>query len=90
MEFLQEHVFGQWRFSRRLFTNGRQEKYNFSEQGIEDMKNIVINFDADRINIVSGLDQETFHNSQDAYVFADGGGFFSTEMPVYRDRKSVV
>ncbi len=89
VEFLQEHVFGQWRFSRRLFTNGRQEKYNFSEQGIEDMKNIVINFDADRINIVSGLDQETFHNSQDAYVFADGGGFFSTEMPVYRMEKNV-
>ena len=33
-ELLREHVFGQWRFTKRISTNGRQEEYNFSEQGI--------------------------------------------------------
>ena len=80
-EFLREHVFGQWRFTERLSTSGRQEEYNFSEQGIEDMKNIVVCLDADRINIVSGLNQGTFADAQDAYAFSDYGGFFQ---PSYR------
>lgn len=88
-EFLREHVFGQWRFTERLSTSGRQEEYNFSEQGIEDMKNIVVYFDADRINIVSGLNQDTFADAQDAYAFSDYGGFFSTELSVYRVRKDI-
>lgn len=88
-EFLREHVFGQWRFSKRIFTNGRGEEYNFSEQGIEDMKNIVVSFDADRVNIVSGLKQETFTNSQDIYVFAEYGGFTTTDSPVYYIKKDI-
>ncbi len=82
-EFLREHVFGQWRFAGRIVTNRRGEKYNFSEQGIEDMKNIVVSLDADCVDIVSGLNQETFTNSQDAYIFAESGGFLTTDLPVY-------
>ena len=89
IEFLQEHVFGQWIFAGRLYANYREEEYNFSEQGIEDMKNIVVYFDADRINIVSGLNQETFADVQDIYAFSDYGGFLSTELPVYRVRKDI-
>lgn len=53
------------------------------------MKNIVVNFGVDRINIVSGLNQETFADVQDIYAFSDYGGFLSTELPVYRVRKDI-
>ena len=53
------------------------------------MKKIVVCFDVDRINIVSGLNQETFADAQDVYAFSDYGGFFSVELPVYRVRKDI-
>ena len=83
-EFLQGHVFGQWRFSKRLFPTGRGDKYNFTGQGMEEMKDIIVSIGPDSVGGISGLHQETFTNPQDISLFAEYGGFSTTNLPVYR------
>ena len=82
-EFLQGHVFGQWRFSKRLFPTGRGDKYNFTGQGMEEMKDIIVSIGPDSVEAISGLHQGTFTNPQDIYLFAYYGGFSTTDLPVW-------
>ena len=89
-EFLEKHVYGEWRFSRRLGTmdDGRGEYPNhplqvdFTEQGAEEMKNIRIYFRKNSVKIVDGLSPATFTNSGDMKLFGREG-FHEVRYPEY-------
>ncbi len=93
-ELLEEHVFGDWRFSRRIGVNndGRVtmgedppngSKVDFSELGVEEMKRIVVHYGRDSAGVAWGIDQSTFTDPVDAEMFGTAGGFQSIIRPSY-------
>lgn len=92
-ELLEEHVFGDWRFSRRIgvVNDGRVAaaedvppgRVDFSEQGVEEMKGIVMHYGRDSAGVAWGIDQTTFTDSADMELFGTAGGFRSIIRPSY-------
>ena len=95
-ELLEKHVFGDWRFSRRIgvrdggiyapgaYYPNHYTEVDFSEQGVEEMKKIVIHYGRDNAGIVDGLNQATFSDAIDMYLFGmDAGGFRNISQPSY-------
>lgn len=88
--FLEEHVYGQWKFSERLFALDESNKnmyynkaFNFSDQGVEIIKDIVISYYEDSVRKVTGAGQTSFSNIQDLYLYAEYGGLNAVRLPVY-------
>lgn len=92
-ELLEEHVFGDWRFSRRIgvvddgwVTSADDipgHKVDFSEQGVEEMKGIVVHYGRDSAGVARGIDQETFTDPADMELFGTAGGFGGVIRPSY-------
>ena len=91
-EFLEQYLYGEWRFNRRILIrdNSLQEypdRYmepNFTDEGVEGMKQLVIHYGKDGVT-ASGLHQSTFTHPNDVRLFAVyGGGFRNVQAPEYR------
>ncbi len=92
--FLEEHLFGQWRFSERLFELDESKNivynttYNISDSGVEELKkNIVLRYDKDWIQFAVPVTQNSFKNAKDMFLFGKNGGFLSIKEPVYTINK---
>ncbi len=92
--FLEEHLFGQWRFSERLFeldeshNTAYNTTYNISDLGSEELKkNIVIHYDKDWIQFAIPVTQNSFTSAKDMFLFGKNGGFLSVKEPVYSIEK---
>ena len=84
-EFLQEHVFGAWSFSKRIIALEENDSVNFTSQGIEKMQNIWIRYDRDSVRRY-GYDERDgtpFSTVEDIYLFAEYGGDKTVWDPVY-------
>ena len=92
-ELLEEHVFGDWRISRRIgvVNDGRVtsaedipgHKVDFSKQGVEEMKGIVVHYGRDSAGVAWGIDQTTFSDPVDMELFGTAGGFGGVIQPSY-------
>lgn len=78
-EFIQEHVLGQWRISKRIKS---LRTGNISAKGVEEMKSLIITYDKDFARI-EGYDQLTFSNPRDVYFYNQCGGNYGLNLPVY-------
>ncbi|MCM1232904.1 MAG: hypothetical protein NC489_22490 [Ruminococcus flavefaciens] len=90
-EFLREHVFGTWSFSRRMIALEEDcaEPVNFSGQGIEEIKeNVVVEYGMSLAGL-SGHTRNTFSATVDMYLFAAYGGMTTVENPVYHIENAV-
>ena len=89
LAFLQEHLFGQWRFVERMIALDAEdpvnkENYNFSDAGVEAIKNqIVIRFSEKMVAFVRQAWPGTFSNPHDLWLYAMSGGFQWTPSPRY-------
>lgn len=88
--FLQEHLYGQWRFAERIvkidednnFTYGA--KPNISDVGVEELKESArILYEDTSVSFTVKIGQNSFTHAQDMYLFANHGGFNWTDNPVY-------
>ena len=92
-ELLEEHVFGDWRFSRRIgvindgWVAAAEDvppgRVDFSKQGVEEMKGIVMHYGRDSAGVAWGIDQTTFTDPADMELFGTAGGFRSIIQPSY-------
>lgn len=89
--FLEEHVYGQWRFSNRIveLDENRNIHYgatsNISDVGVEELKQtVVILYEENLVDFPVKIGQDSFTHAQDMYLFAGYGGFSSTVKPVYK------
>jgi len=94
IEFLEKHLFGQWRFSERLYSldessnNRYNTTYNISDIGVEELKKyLVIAYEKDWIDFPVRMQQTTFSNARDMFLFGRNGGFYSIRNPVYSIEK---
>lgn len=82
--FLNEHLFGSWSFSRRLISLeecGQEGDFSsLAEKGLEDLW---ITFERDFISI-KGYDADTFSNVYDVYLFTEYGGNTMPNQRVYQ------
>lgn len=88
-ELLQDYIFGQWRFSKRLIAL-EESTYgeNFSEQAIEEMKDFIVTYD-EKFVLASGYDQKTFSNRKDILLYTEFGGDSEVNLPVYHVERNV-
>lgn len=88
--FLREHLFGVWRVSERLIALDEGYRYtsNFSEQGVEELKDFVIEYKEDFVRSV-GYDQNTFSNPEDVFLYTEYGGNYAVNLPVYHVERDV-
>lgn len=84
-KFLQKHVFGTWYFSERMIAleEGYENIANFSEQGIEEIKENAFTEYNKSFAGISGHTRNTFSVASDIYLFAAYGGMTSVKYPVY-------
>ena len=78
-EFLKEHVLGEWRFSQLLDGSLGQDFGTWEGDGME---NLQIVFDENYTKI-KGYHQETFPNTEDAYIFTEIMNDIEVNFPVY-------
>lgn len=84
---LDRHLYGQWVFTERLL---ELEEYqgvedwnsNFSDQGVEEMKKIVINYDETEVYAYYN-GQSAFWDTKDMYLYMIYGGVNPVSHPVY-------
>lgn len=89
--FLEEHVYGQWRFSNRIVELDENNNIfygatsNISDVGVEELKRtVVICYEEDWVDFPVKIGQNSFTHAQDMYLFAAYDGFASTMNPVYK------
>lgn len=88
--FLEEHVYGQWRFSNRIVEIDQNNHYygvtsNISDVGVEELKQtVVILYGENSVDFPEKIKQNSFTHAQDMYLFAAYDGFASTMNPVYK------
>lgn len=89
--FLEEHVYGQWRFSNRIVELDENNNIhygatsNISDVGVEELKRtVVICYDEGWVGFPVEIGQDSFTHAQDMFIFAAYGGFSSTINPVYK------
>lgn len=89
--FLEEHLYGDWRFSDQILTlsetDRKEEKSNFSYIGREIVKEYIwVLWEEDEIQILSAFlsGSDFFSNTQDPYLVGIYGGFEEEGELVYR------
>ena len=88
--FLQEHLYGQWRFSERIIKIGGDHNFqngmepNISDVGATQLKKSVrLYYDERSVEFTVEIGQNSFTYPQDMYLFAAHGGFSWSRSPVY-------
>ena len=88
--FLQEHLYGQWRFSERIIridednNNDYGAVANISYVGVAQLKKSVrLYYGEDAVYFTEEIGQDSFTYPQDMYLFAAHGGFCWSRNPVY-------
>lgn len=88
--FLQEHLYGQWRFSERIMridednNNHYGTVANISYIGVAQLKKSVrLYYGEDAVYFTEEIRQNSFTYPQDMYLFAAHGGFCWSRNPVY-------
>ena len=88
--FLQEHLYGQWRFSERIIKIGEDNNFqngtesNISDAGVAQLKKSVrLYYGEDAVEFTVDIGQNSFTYPQDMYLFAAHGGFSWSRNPVY-------
>lgn len=73
-QFLKAHVYGTWRFVERIWMpDTEDEKYNFTAQGVEEIKNrLVLEIRDDEIWL-DNFSNNDFEDTDDFYLFVKGG-----------------
>lgn len=89
--FLEEHIYGQWRFSNRVIeldennNNYYGATSNISDVGVEELKQtVVILYEEESVGFSVMIGQDSFSHAQDMYLFAAYGGFSCTINPIYK------
>ena len=89
--FLEEHVYGQWRFSNRVIELDENNNIyygaapNISDVGVEELKQtVVIFYDESSVDFAVKIGQDSFSYAQDMFLYAAYGGFSSTMKPIYK------
>lgn len=85
-KFLQEHIFGQWQYSKWLSPSNSGS--NFTEQGIEEMKEVTISYDENFVT-VNGYEMDTFSDANDIACFLWYGGKNEVNLPVYHVERDI-
>ena len=92
--FLEEHIYGQWRFSNRIveMDEDNNNHYgaisNISDVGVEELKQtVVVAYEDDCVWFPIKIGQNSFTYAQDMYLFAAHGGFLWTRKPIYKINK---
>ena len=91
--FLRQHLFGKWRFFKRILALRSSEEYfddssNFSVRGVEEIKKVSIIFDAKSVS-KEGYDQNTFSKGKDIELFTGYDTYTEVNMPVYHVDRDV-
>lgn len=88
--FLEEHLFGQWRFAERIVSIDEDNNIvygvtpNISDMGMEELKrDVLILYEEDSVQFPIEINQNSFTYAQDMYLFAAYGGFCWADNPVY-------
>lgn len=88
--FLEEHIYGQWRFADRIVELDQNNNIhnggisNISDVGVEELKRtVVICYEDDCFWCPGDIGQNTFSYAQDMYLFGMYNGFSWTKDPVY-------
>lgn len=88
--FLEDYVFGQWRFVEQIFSLDESENShynttsNFSDIGVEELKsNVVIYLSINSIETVQGTGQNTLSNAKDFYLYFMWSGLNWSSHPQY-------
>lgn len=84
---LDRHLYGQWVFTERLqevekYRGIEDWKTNFSMQGVEEMKNVVISYEKTEVYGYH-YEQSTFKDAGDMYLYMIYGGANPVAFPVY-------
>lgn len=94
LAFLKEHLFGQWRFSERVFAldDSKSILYdttsNISKEGQEELKkSVVLCYQDDYVDFPVRIGQNSFTNARDMFLFGAYGGFQWVRNPIYRIEK---
>lgn len=89
--FLEEHIYGQWRFSNRIVEVDENNNIdygaiaNISDVGVEELKKtVVIAYEEDVVWFPVEIGQTSFSYAQDMYLFAAHGGFLWSRNPIYK------
>lgn len=89
--FLEEHIYGQWRFSDRIIEIDENNNIdygaiaNISDVGVEELKKtVVIAYEEDVVWFPVEIGQNSFSYAQDMYLFAAHGGFLWSINPIYK------
>lgn len=89
--FLEEHIYGQWRFANRVVEiddnnyNRQGVTANISDVGVEELKQtVVILYEKNTIEFPVKIGQDSFSNAQDMYLFAANAGVALTRKPIYK------
>ena len=85
-KFLKEHLFGKWQCSKWLCPSNSGS--NFTEHGIEEMKEITISYDENSVT-VNGYEIDTFSDVEDIACFLLYGGIYEVNMPVYHVQRDI-
>lgn len=90
LTFLEDHLFGQWRFSERIIALDQTQNIfydtnsNISDIGVEELKkNMVISFSEDYIEFPVSITQNSLSNAKDMFLFGKYGGFQTVQFPIY-------
>ena len=88
-KFLQEYLYGQWRFSERIIEIDENNNFNYnsfpniSDIGVEEIKAVRLLYEDSSVSITVKIGQDTFTNARDMYLFAAHGGFSWSDNPIY-------
>lgn len=83
-QFLKDHVYGTWRFVERVYMpDTEDEKYNFTAQGVELIKNKLILEIRDDLIWFVDFAHNDFENSDDFALFIKGGGLPIVHHPAW-------
>lgn len=90
IRFLEDHLYGQWRFSERLSVldesknNYYDSNSNISYDGVDALKeNIVISYEKNSVWFPVNMNQTSFTSARDMFLFGEQGGFQSVQNPIY-------
>lgn len=82
-EFLEEHLYGQWRFLERV-AKDRNKDYALSENGEKELKKMVIlEYQKEWVRHPLKEGQTSFSNPKDMWIFGLYGGFSWGKLPTY-------
>lgn len=89
--FLEEHLYGQWKFSERVIkieenVHDTKISSNISDEGVKELKErggALLRYEETKVCLGEGLDH-VLSNAGDMFLFASYGCFNQTDNPVYK------